>query len=188
MRFNLIVAMCRDNGIGYKGKIPWRIPLDLQYFSNLTKGDGNNAVIMGHKTWQSLPLIAGKTRGLHDRDNFILSNATTFDICLNHNHLTKTFKSIDALEYYITKNNIYEDIWVIGGAEIYKQFLAEGKIQKCYVTSIDAAFECDTFFPELNQTEWREVERKENYDVTYDCVVSYSVYEHTGLQYVLDTC
>ena len=94
MRFNLIVAMCRDNGIGYKGQLPWKIPADLQYFSNLTKGDGNNAVIMGHKTWQSLPIPKGKSRGLHDRDNFVLAKTDTFDICVNHNHLLKTFKSM----------------------------------------------------------------------------------------------
>jgi dihydrofolate reductase len=178
MRFNLIVAMCRDNGIGYKGQLPWKIPADLQYFSNLTKGDGNNAVIMGHKTWQSLPIPKGKSRGLHDRDNFVLSKTDTFDICVNHNHLLKTFKSIAELESYLTKNDIYEEVWVIGGAQIYKQCLEEGKISKCYITFIDEDFDCDTFFPELDPTEWQELERKESYDVTYECTLRYSVYEH----------
>ena len=69
-------------------------------------------------------------------------------------------------------------MWVIGGAQIYKQCLEEGKISKCYITFIDEDFECDTFFPELDPTEWHELERKESYDITYECNLRYSVYEH----------
>ena len=177
MRFNLIVAVCRDNGMGFKGQLPWHIPQDLQYFSNLTKGDGNNAVIMGHKTWQSLPIPKGKPRGLPQRDNFILSRSDSFDMLLNHDRLSKTFKSIAELEMFIEKTNLYEEVWVIGGAEIYKQFLEQGKIQKCYITRIDADFECDTFFPELDMKAWREIERIDNYEPIYDCPLIYSVYE-----------
>lgn len=178
MRFNLIVAMCRHNGIGYKGQLPWKIPEDLQYFSELTKGDGLNAVVMGHKTWQSLPIPKGKPRGLSQRDNFVLSTSDSFDLLLNHDRLSKTFNTIAALETYLSKNDVYEDIWVIGGSQIYKQFLEQGKIQKCYVTYIDTDFYCDAFFPELNKKEWREVERTDTYDTSYDCSVSYVVYEH----------
>lgn len=180
MLYNLIVAMCRNNGIGYKGKLPWHISQDLNYFSKITKGDGNNAVVMGNNTWQSLPIPTGKPRGLPRRDNFVLTVSDTFDILLNHNQLIKTFKSIDELDVYLSKNNIYEELWIIGGAQIYKQFLEQGKIDKCYVTYIDADFECDVFFPQLDKTEWKEVERMESYDKTYECSVSYCVYEHSG--------
>ena len=178
MRFNIIVAMCRNNGIGYRGKLPWKIAQDLKYFSEVTTGDGLNAVVMGNKTWQSLPVPSGKSKGLTQRDNFVLSKTDSFDMLLNHSRLLKTFKSIDELETYLSLNNVYEDVWIIGGGEIYKQFLEQGKIHKCYVTSIDEDFYCDAFFPELNQTEWREVERSETYDTTYHCSVNYLVYEH----------
>ena len=177
MLYNLIVAMCRNNGIGYKGKLPWHISQDLIYFSKMTKGDGLNAVIMGNNTWQSLPIPADKPRGLPRRDNFVLSKMNNFDMLLNHNHLIKTFKSTDELDAYLSNNDTYEEVWVIGGAQIYKQFLEQGKIDKCYVTSIDADFECDAFFPELDKTVWREVDRKESYDNTYECSVNYIVYE-----------
>jgi len=177
MTFNIIVAVSKNNGIGYKGKIPWHIKQDLNYFSELTKGDGNNAVIMGNTTWKGLPLSKGKSRGLHDRHNFVLSNTDSFDIAMNQGREIKTFKNIAELEIYLTDCDIYEDIWVIGGENVYKQFLEMGKISKCYITHIDKAFECDTFFPVLDSSEWKEIERTENYDITYNCEVSYVVYE-----------
>ena len=177
MSFNIIVAVSKNNGIGYKGKIPWHIKQDLNYFSELTKGDGNNAVIMGNTTWKGLPFLKGKPRGLHDRDNFVLSNTDSFDIVMTQERELKTFKNIADLEIYLTQREIYEDIWIIGGETIYKQFLEMGKIEKCYITHIDKEFECDTFFPVLDNTEWREIERTDHYDIIYDCQVSYVVYE-----------
>jgi len=178
MQYNLIVALCRNNGIGLNGQMPWHIPQDLEYFSKITKGDGNNAVIMGNKTWQSLPLIQGKPRGLPRRDNFILTKTDKFDMLLNHKRLIKTFRSMEEIEAFLGHNNLYEEIWIIGGEKIYKQFLEQGKIHRCYVTTIDADFECDAFFPVLDSTEWREVERTETYDNDYQCSVNYSVFEH----------
>ena len=180
MSFNLIVSLCRNNGIGLKGQMPWHIKQDLEYFAKLTKGDGNNAVIMGNKTWQSLPILKGKTRGLQKRDNFVLSHTDRFDMLIDHDRLLKTFKTIEEIENYVQQNNIYEDLWVIGGADVYKQFLDKRIINKCYVTSIDEDFECDTFFPLLDSTEWREVERTESYDKKYECSVNYLVYEFCG--------
>jgi dihydrofolate reductase len=69
---------------------------------------------------------------------------------------------------------------VIGGAQIYKQFLEQGKIDKCYVTYIDEDFYCDAFFPELDKTEWREIERLDTYDKTYECSVNYIIYERSN--------
>jgi len=77
MKFNLIAAVCRNNGIGYKGDIPWHIKADLQYFSKLTKGNGKNAIVMGHNTWLSLQQH-GFSNGLSGRDNFIFSHKQRF--------------------------------------------------------------------------------------------------------------
>lgn len=187
VHYNLIVAMCKNNGIGYRGKLPWSIKEDMKYFSQMTKGDGNNAVIMGHNTWKSLPLVNDKQRGLTSRDNYILSYSTTqskFDIEIGFKlndttHVTKVFNSIQELDDYFNDNDNdnYEDIWVIGGSQIYSQFLESNKINKCYVTYIDKQFECDTFFPMLVSDEWKEVERQDTYDVANTCDVNYIVYE-----------
>ena len=182
--------MCKNNGIGYRGKLPWSIKEDMKQFSQITKGDGNNAVIMGHNTWKSLPLVNGKQRGLTSRDNFILSYSMTQDKfntdfelnggnCHNKSNIPKVFNSLQMLDDYFNNNdnNNYEDIWVIGGSQIYSQFLEANKINKCYVTYIDKQFECDTFFPMLVSDEWKEVERQDTYDVSNTCDVNYIIYE-----------
>jgi len=174
---NLIVAMCRDRGIGFMGKLPWHIPQELQHFAKLTKGDGLNAVVMGHNTWQTLPILKGKARGLPDRDNFVLSRSSTFDMLINHDRLIKTFPSLAELDTYIETNATYEEVWVIGGADVYKQFLAAKKIDYCYVSYIDEDFECDTFFPELDSKEWKEIESLDSYDKNYECNIRYVVYK-----------
>lgn len=168
--YNLIVAMCRNNGIGCKGKIPWCNKQDLKYFSEMTKGDGNNAVIMGRNTWESLP------RALTNRDNLVLSKKMPCSSALASAG-PRTFKNFELLETFLDTNNLYEDVWIIGGAQVYKQFLNSGKINKCYVTYIDHDFPCDTFFPVLDLTQWKEVERNHSFDFTYNCAVEFIVYE-----------
>ena len=187
IRYNLIVAMCNNNGIGFKGKIPWHIKHDLQHFSKLTKGDGNNAIVMGSKTWYSLPIRSTNIIGLPDRDNFILSASGKGKINIQHNKIIKSFQSIDELEnYFHEEDSTYEDIWIIGGAQIYKYFLDNNKINKCYITSIDKNFECDVFFPdELESNDkWVEIERTNMYDDNYECFIDYIVYENTTNTYV----
>jgi dihydrofolate reductase len=184
VHYNLIVSMCKNNGIGMNGQMPWHIKNDLQYFSKMTKGDGHNAVIMGHHTWKSLPPVKGCLRGLAGRDNFVLTaepstfvhNNTASANSAPANHLIKAFASIQEIETFIKENEFYEDVWIIGGAQIYKTFFDKLTINKCYITYIDKEFECDTFFPDLDSNVWREVERNDTYDELYKCGVSYRVY------------
>ena len=144
MKFNLIVALCKNGGIGRNNKLPWHIKEDLCQFSKLTKGKGKNAVIMGSNTYQSLPL---PNRYLPGRDHFILSNTLHLDKQMDDTHLMKSFPSITHLMCYLENtNNIYEEVWVIGGSQIYKQFIERNLIHKCYITYIDNEYECDTFF------------------------------------------
>ena len=171
MQINLIVAVCRNNGIGYKGDLPWHIKTDLQYFSKLTKGDSNNAIVMGNNTWNSLP------HGLLGRDNLIFSHSQTFnDSVTKDNHLIKTFDSYEEFMSFI-KLKSYKEIWIIGGAQIYKTFLEKKIINKCYLTYIDKDFICDTFLQELPISDWKVIECKHDYDNKYACTVSYAVYE-----------
>lgn len=185
MKYNLIVAMCEGNGIGYRGLLPWQLKDDLRHFSKLTKGSGSkNAVIMGSRTWQSLPR---GSMGLAGRDNFILSasGSCSFDLLMDDEaHLIKTFRSVLELETYIESLPFtYEDIWIIGGSAVYEEFLAAGKINKCHVTYIDKMFECDTFFPGLpNMLQWQEISRETTYNAKYKCNVDYVVYENLNCQ------
>jgi len=183
MLFNLIVAVCRNNGIGFKGGIPWHIKADMQYFSKLTKGNGKNAVVMGHNTWLSLQQ-KGLVDGLPGRDNFIFSHKQRFtEVSAIGNNLIKTFGSYDEFQEYIYYNvtHPYDEIWIIGGAQLYKTFLEKGIINKCYITYIDEEFECDTFFPVLEPSEWTIVKNIEDHDIKYDCLIKYMVYARSSV-------
>jgi len=140
MKFNIIVAMCNNNGIGINNTLPWNIPGDLKRFSKLTTGSGNNAIIMGKNTWLSLP-----KKPLPKRDNLILSTTLTNDnITTNNTHI---FNNINKCISFC--ENKYDTIWVIGGHQIYNAFIKQNLIDELYITHIDAEFECDTFFPEI---------------------------------------
>ena len=161
MRFNIIVAIDRNRGIGINNKIPWNFRQDLSYFKNLTKGAGDNAIIMGKNTYLSL------NKPLPHRDNIVLSSSLEsidksailcknmkqlFDYLNHKNEYKITPKSRHDKQDIIcnNKNVVYDDIWIIGGSVIYKQFLDMPEyINKIYITEIDHAYDCDTFFPEL---------------------------------------
>ena len=147
MKFKIIAAICKGNGIGKNGSLPWRIKEDLAFFSKLTKGNGNNAVIMGRKTWDSL-----KGKQLIKRDNLVLSNKISSIDSISEN-LIKVFSDIDAIIDFCIKKN-YDEVWIIGGCLIYKEFIEKNIADTCYITYIDKEYECDTFFPQLTDN-WK---------------------------------
>jgi len=152
MNYNLIVAMCEGRGIGYKGKIPWYRKQDLLNFSKLTKGNGDNAVIMGSTTWKSLP-----KQVLPERDNLVLSTTIKNHSLMNDDHVVKLFSDIDTIIDFCDLMQ-YDDVWIIGGESIYKQFLDKNIVKKCYISTIEDYYKCDTFFPELNEQEWKTID------------------------------
>lgn len=146
--YNLIVALCKNGGIGIDGKLPWNIKEDMQYFTKQTKGKGNNAVIMGKKTWLSLP-----NKYLPGRDNFIISSRMVIDEIMADGHRLKTFKNLEKV-YEFCNSKKYDTIWIIGGSMLYKECIAKQIVKKCYVTVIDYEYKCDTFFNDLDINEW----------------------------------
>ena len=165
MKFKLIVAVCKGGGIGNNNKLPWRIKEDLNYFSKVTKGNGNNAIIMGRKTFTSIG-----SKGLPERDNLILTSSRENN---NINNLFY-FNDINSIKEHCRVKK-YDDVWVIGGETIYKQFLDAKLIDMCSVTYINEYFECDTFFPKFGK-EWllenhSKLSNKKNYDVSIVTIV-----------------
>ena len=140
IKINSIVAMCSNKGIGLNNTLPWKCKEDLLYFKKLTIGEGNNAIVMGKNTYKSIGILPR-------RHNFILSSTLNFSYVKN-NYLVKTFISIDELLKFINNNN-YDNLWVIGGSQIYKSFLNKHLIDLFYITYIDKQFECDTFMCQL---------------------------------------
>ena len=148
MIFNLIACVDSNYGIGKNNNIPWKLLTDLKYFKDITtitKDDGSkpNVVIMGNNTYNSIP---DNYKPLKGRINVILSksmkpteNITTSPIYFND--IVKLFLYLDSI-----KTNINE-VFIIGGKQIYELFLEYKLINKVYMTVIkNVSFNCDTFF------------------------------------------
>lgn len=136
---NMIAACCRNRGIGVGNRLPWTLDADLQLFKRLTIGNGRNAVLMGRNTWQSLP--EGK-RPLPKRANFVLTGGTGCEGATVVRSATDVERVTAA----------YDQTWVIGGGEIYRTFIGHPRLDKIYLTRIDADFDCDTQFPQIPET------------------------------------
>ena len=170
----MIVACCNNNGIGYQNKIPWFIKNDLKYFSKLTKGKRNNAVIMGRKTWDSLP-----KKPLPNRENIILSKTVRNTLnSVKLPELKTAFLTNPEQAINLCKERKYDELWVMGGTKIYELFYNEYNhlIDKIFITRVSKDYECDVFFPEISElftitdtvqkTEWEET-LQENVEVEY---------------------
>ena len=142
MALNLIFARARNGVIGHNNTLPWHLPEDLAHFKATTLGQ---PVIMGRKTWDSLPV---KFRPLPGRMNIVVTRQTDW-----HSDGAHVVHSIDeALQACPTQ----AQPWVIGGAELYR--LAMPLATRVVVTEIDANYEGDAFAPELDAS-WQEASR-----------------------------
>lgn len=137
---SIIVAMAENRVIGVNNTLPWRLPADLKHFRQLTTG---HHVIMGRRNYESI----GKP--LPDRTNIVVTRNPAYQApgCVIRHSLD------DAL--HIAGND--PEIFIIGGAEIYRQAL--DKADRIYLTLVHANIAGDTFFPEFDAREWNESSR-----------------------------
>lgn len=140
MRVAAIVAMANNNVIGKDNTLPWHLPADLRHFKNVTMG---KPILMGRKTFESIG------RPLPGRTNIVVTRDTGFTAegCLVVNSIDTALASVAE----------QEEVFVIGGALLYQQMLP--RVERLYLTEIHHQFDGDTFFPELDLDEWKEVER-----------------------------
>ena len=167
MFVNIIVAYCKNNGIGINNTLPWKISSDLKKFKKITIGKNNNAIIMGKNTWHSL-----NNKSLPFRDNLILSTTLSIDNIVNNN-ITKSFKNEIELFTFL-KNRNYDEIWVIGGESIYDLFLNKTNIfivKNINVTFINSDFMCDSFFPKINTNKYSFISKSLNNNHELNCSV-----------------
>tara|TARA_B100000424_G_C22919642_1_gene489362 strand:- start:4 stop:552 length:549 start_codon:yes stop_codon:yes gene_type:complete len=163
MFVNIIVAYSNNNGIGKNNSLPWKISSDLKKFKNLTTGNNNNAIIMGKNTYLSL-----NKNSLPNRDNLILSTTLSVDTINKDNNITKSFKNEVILKEFLNNKN-YDEIWVIGGENIYDLFLNKTNIfvvKNIFVTLIDNVIECDTFFPLIDKNKFSFISKSLHIDNT----------------------
>ena len=138
MTISLIAAIDQHRALGKAGKLLCHLPLDLKHFKQSTL---NQSILMGRKTFESIG------RALPNRENFILTRQKNLHIpgCICVNSLEEALSQIQ-----------HENLWVIGGAEIYTHCLPFA--EKILLTQIEHAFEgADTFFPELDSAQWKMV-------------------------------
>ncbi|MBN4053977.1 dihydrofolate reductase [Haliea sp. AH-315-K21] len=153
MNINLIWAQAQDRVIGNHGSMPWHLPEDLAHFRITTK---NSPVIMGRKTWESLP---SKFRPLPDRRNIILTRQLNWGSEFTNDEVIKANSIESAKTPQITGSGVKE-VWVIGGGQIYSQFLELAS--RIEITEIHESFEGDTLAPKLSLDTWKEVRRIPN--------------------------
>jgi dihydrofolate reductase len=137
MQINLIWAQAHGGVIGKDGAIPWHLPEDLAHFKRTTLGC---PVIMGRKTWDSLP---PRFRPLPGRLNMVI----TRQIDWAENNVSRMSSLSEALLFCKQMTTPPSTVWVIGGAQIYARALPFA--QQIVVTQIDAALEGDSFAPPL---------------------------------------
>lgn len=135
MHISLVAAMAANQVIGKNGEMPWHLPQELKHFKDITLG---KPIIMGRRTYESIG------RPLPGRHNIILTRSS-----LNLPDTVSVAHS--AAEALATAGDV-EEVMVIGGGEIYRQFLP--KATRLYLTEIDLEVEGDTWFPQYEPAEW----------------------------------
>ena len=157
---NIIAAVSENCGLGKDNELLFHISADMGRFRFLTLGD---TVIMGRKTLDSMP--GGKA--LSNRRNIVI----TRDKAFQRENVEVAHSVEEALAF--VANEDPERVWVIGGGEIYKAMLPY--CHECYITHVHAAPECDTFFPELPDTEW-DITACSDIQCEGNCIFQFAVY------------
>ena len=140
MKISIVVAMAANRVIGKDNQLPWHLPADLKHFKQTTMG---KPILMGRKTWESIG------RPLPGRTNIVITRDENYDApgCV----------VVHSIEAALQATAQQDEVMVIGGAEFYRQVLP--RTDRIYLTRINEDFEGDTLFPELDRSEWQEVER-----------------------------
>ena len=159
-KFQIVAALCKNRGIGYKNSLPWpNINADLKHFKIITSQD-NSRVIMGKNTWESLP-----KKPLPKRTNVVI---------------TRTPKIKNALAVNTFKDSLGDcNNFVIGGEQLYKTALNDYGLNctKIHLTEIDKEFKADTFFPKIPGY-FKVTNTKKEYDEDNNINLKFKTYEN----------
>ncbi len=138
---SIIAALAENRVIGVNNTLPWRLPNDLKHFRRLTTG---HAIIMGRKNYESIG------RPLPERTNIVVTR--------NRDYRASGCLVAHSLDEALALAQNDPEIFIIGGAEIYREALA--RADRLYLTQVHAAVDGDTFFPETNRNDWEETTRE----------------------------
>lgn len=143
----IVVARDREGGIGKAGDLPWHLPGDLSFFQNITRGTGSqrgkNAVVMGRKTWESIPT---RYRPLAERFNVVVTRQEGYQVPEGVGLAHSLREGLEIAREAVGSGNVF----LVGGGTLYKEALETDLIKTAWITEIDSRFDCDTFFPSLS--------------------------------------
>ncbi len=137
MTITLIWAQDQNRLIGKDNDMPWKLPADMAYFKQQTQ---HKTIVMGRKTWESFG-----SKPLPNRRNIVLTRDPEFT--------ADGGEIVHTPEQALELTNNEDEVMIIGGSQIYKLFLAHA--DRLLVTQIEHEFEGNTFFPEVNWSEWK---------------------------------
>ena len=143
---SIIVARAENGVIGKDNGLIWHMPNDLKFFKETTSG---HYVLMGRKSYEAI----GKP--LPNRLNVVITRNPDYAI----EGALVTHSLTDALR--LAKEQKQKEAFILGGGEIYRQALKDNLVDRIYLTEIKESFEGDTFFPETNPSDWKEISRQE---------------------------
>ncbi|MBT7952183.1 MAG: dihydrofolate reductase [Gammaproteobacteria bacterium] len=157
MNISIVVAMSSNSLIGRDGDLPWHLSADLQHFKSITMG---KPILMGRKTHESIG------RPLPGRENIVLTR--------NKDYRANGCTVINQLNELESRFLDSDELMIIGGAQLYADALEVSK--RLFITEVHADLEGDTYFPEFDRGQWREIERQafkadEKNDFDYSFVV-----------------
>lgn len=144
--FKIIACVNKKNAIGKNGKLMYNIKNDIYNFARMTKFNG--VVIMGRKTFESIG-----NKPLPDRINIVMTEDKEYsvDVCFDNLYITHSVADV----YNLCEAFFHDkELFVIGGASIYKQFLDSGMVDEILLTTVNDDADGDTYFPEINRDEW----------------------------------
>ena len=153
----LIVATDNASGIGIRNTLPWKLPEDLAHFKRTTTG---HPILMGRKTFESIG------RPLPNRRNIVISR--------NPDWQHEGVETVASLQAALDLPDA-ADVFVIGGAEIYR--LALPLADRLIVTEIGQHFECDAFFPPIDPACWIETARDTHHAISLGCDFAFVTYQ-----------
>jgi len=160
---SIIVAVSDDWGIGKDNRLLWNIPEDMRRFKQLTIG---KCIIMGKRTWESLP-----RKPLPGRKNIVITD-------IPHECIDCSVTAY-SIEDALSKCNSDEEVFVIGGGSVYRQFMAVA--DRLYITHVHKKAPADVWFPKIDRRKWKVIE-EEDYISEDDKKIPYSfiIYERRG--------
>jgi dihydrofolate reductase len=150
MIVSIIAAVARNRVIGKNNDLPWHLPNDMRFFKEKTKG---HHVLTGRKNYDSIP---EKFRPLPGRTNIVVTRNENY-----HAPGAEMFKTIEE-GIAFAKANGEQELFVMGGGQIYEHALQLALVDKMYITWVDAEPEGDIRFPDFDRNVWKEVESLEN--------------------------